>query len=181
MIYIIMGPSGSGKTEAGEYLKRNGIKELVSHTTRSPRKGEIDGVSYHFVNQKTFEETEKIEENSYAGNLYGVSRAEVDNKSLNGDVFAVTDINGAEAFIRLYGDSVRIIYIHCSPGRLRKRMKARGDSREAVRKRLKNYVSTGESFHRYFADIVIDNNYSKRTLYKSLKYALVVLNTDRIY
>jgi len=81
MIYIVMGPSGSGKTLVGEYLKEKGMKELVSHATRAPRQGEVDGISYHFVDVLTFQETEKVEESAYAGNWYGVSKKEVAEKT----------------------------------------------------------------------------------------------------
>ncbi len=175
MIYIIMGPSGSGKTEVGEHLKSIGMKELVSHTTRAPRSGEKNGEAYHFVDEERFMQVDKVEESVYAGNRYGVSREEVTRKSSDGDVFAVTDINGAMAFKRIYKEEVRIIYIDASPGTLRKRMKERGDSRETIRKRFQNYIRNEETFNRFFANIVIDNSYSRRRLIRSIDYALKVI------
>lgn len=172
MIYIIMGPSGSGKTEVGEYLKRCGMRELISHTTRAPRAGEEDGTAYHFVDEESFNQVDKVEESVYAGNRYGVSRDEVDRKAADGDVFAVTDINGAIAFSDIYKDKVRVIYIDASPRILRKRMKERGDKREIIRKRFQNYIQNRENLNRFFANIVIDNSYSKRTLIHSVNYAL---------
>lgn len=178
MIFIIMGPSGSGKTQVGEYLKKIGMEELVSHTTRTPRTGEVNGKAYHFVDERTFALVDKVEESVYAGNRYGVSKDEVKTKCAHGDVFAVTDINGAMAFKRIYKEKVKVIYIYSSPGTLRKRMKARGDSKEAIRKRFLNYLQKGEPFNRFFANIVIDNGYSKRTLIRSVNYALKVINRD---
>lgn len=175
MIYIIMGPSGSGKTEVGEYLKSIGIKELVSHTTRAPRTGEKDGEAYHFVDEQSFLDVDKMEESMYAGHRYGVSRKEVERKTSEGDVFAVTDINGARAFSALYKEDVRIIYISASPKILRKRMKKRGDSRKAIRKRFQNYIKNRETLNRFFSDIIIDNSYSRRTLIRFVKYAIKVL------
>ena len=175
MIYIIMGPSGSGKTEVGEYLKSIGIKELVSHTTRVPRTGEKDGEAYHFVDEQSFLDVDKVEESMYAGNRYGVSREEVERKTSEGDVFAVTDINGARAFSALYKEDVRIIYISASPKILRKRMKKRGESRKAIRKRFQNYIKNRETLNRFFSDIIIDNSYSRRTLIRFVKYAIKVL------
>ncbi len=175
MIYIIMGPSGSGKTEVGEYLKSIGIKELVSHTTRVPRTGEKDGEAYHFVDEQSFLHVDKVEESMYAGNRYGVSREEVERKTSEGDVFAVTDINGARAFSALYKEDVRIIYISASPKILRKRMKKRGDSRKAIRKRFQNYIKNRETLNRFFSDIIIDNSYSRRTLIRFVKYAIKVI------
>ncbi len=173
MIYIIIGPSGSGKTLVGEYLKEKGFKELVSHTTRKPRRGEVDGIAYHFVDEKTFHETEKVEENFYAGNYYGVSLREVEMKTKECGVFAVTDINGAKAFREKYKEIARIIYVKASPRKLRERMKRRGDNRESIRKRIETYRNNNEARQHFYADVIIDNNYSKKTLFKMVDYALL--------
>lgn len=175
MIYIVMGPSGSGKTLVGEYLKKLGIEALVSHTTRKPRIGEVQGVSYHFVDEASFKVEEKVEESIYDGNLYGVSRAEVEEKSGKGDVFAVTDINGARAFRRIYRNQVRILYVHSSLRRMRERMKRRGDSKEGIRKRIRNYRVNDEGVNRLFADFILDNNSSKKSLFRQVDFALKCL------
>lgn len=175
MIYIIMGPSGSGKTEAGEYLKSIGIRELISHTTRAPRQGEQNGEAYHFVDEETFLQVDKVEDSIYAGNRYGVSQEEVERKTKDGDVFAVTDLNGARAFSDIYKEEVRVIYISASPKILRKRMVERGDSREVIRKRFRNYIRNRETLNRFFSDVIIDNSYSKRTLIRCIDYALKVI------
>jgi len=172
LIYIIIGPSGSGKTLVGEYLKEKGIKELISHTTRAPRQGEVEGISYHFVDEKTFHDTEKVEENYYAGNYYGVSLKEIETKTKESDVFVVTEINGARAFRKKFGNKVRIIYVESSPRKLRERMKRRGDSRESIRRRIDTYRKNHEAKQRFFADVVLDNNYSKKTLCKKVDYIL---------
>lgn len=166
MIYVIIGPSGSGKTTLGDYYRSLGIKELVSHTTRGMRPGEADGISYHFVDEEEFDQTDKIEESIYSGNRYGVSRREVDEKLKGGNVFAVTDINGAKAFRRLYGDKVSVIYICSSARRLRERMRDRGDSKESIRARIMVLRDSEEYRNRFFADHVIENNGSVRTLLK---------------
>ena len=57
-LFIISAASGTGKTSlVSELLKSvEGLTVSVSHTTRSPRPGEIDGDHYHFIDTKTFEE-----------------------------------------------------------------------------------------------------------------------------
>lgn len=145
MIYIVMGPSGSGKTLVGEYLKEKGMKELVSHTTRLPRPGEVQGVSYHFVDEVTFQQTKKVEASAYAGNWYGVSEKEVEDKTKLGDVFAVIEIHGALAFKKMYGEKVKIFYIASGPRDLRRRMAHRGDTKESIRKRMVIYRKNGEA------------------------------------
>ena len=54
---ILSSPSGVGKTTLTKKIqqKYQSFKISVSHTTRSPRSNEVDGVDYHFVSQKKFE------------------------------------------------------------------------------------------------------------------------------
>lgn len=172
MIYIVMGPSGSGKTLVGEFMKEKGLRELVSHTTRPPRPGEVNGISYHFADLKTFQSIEKVEESLYAGSWYGVSKKEVEEKTKLGDVFAVTDVNGALAFKKMYKDNVRILYIASSPKNLRRRMKAREDSKENIRKRLDTFRKNSEAFQDRYAHMVINNDKSKRHLNRMVTYYL---------
>ncbi|KAF9693701.1 hypothetical protein EKO04_008320 [Ascochyta lentis] len=77
---VISGPSGAGKSTIlkrlfDEYPDRFGFS--VSHTTRSPRGGERDGVEYHFVTKEEFNElVEKkgfVEHATFGSNSYGTS------------------------------------------------------------------------------------------------------------
>lgn len=166
MIYVITGPSGSGKTTLGNYFKEIGLQELVSHTTREKRAGEVDGIAYHFVTREEFANIEKIEESTYSGNLYGTSKAEVLAKLETGDVFAVTDVHGAKAFKKIFGNKVKVIYIYSNPRYLRKRMKERGDSPGSVRDRIHTLKVKKEYKNRFYADRIIVNNGSKKALYR---------------
>ena len=57
MIIVLLGASGSGKsTLENEIAKRFGYEKIVSHTTRFPRVGEINGKDYHFINNFKFED-----------------------------------------------------------------------------------------------------------------------------
>lgn len=57
MIICLLGASGSGKSTLEEELsKKFGYKKIVSHTTRKPRIGEINGVDYHFIDNARFED-----------------------------------------------------------------------------------------------------------------------------
>lgn len=51
---ILVGPGGSGKDHLAKQLVERGYKKAVSCTTRPPRKGEVDGVDYHFIEEPEF-------------------------------------------------------------------------------------------------------------------------------
>lgn len=55
MKLILVGKAASGKDFLKKRLKDKGLKIGVSHTTRPPREGEVDGVDYHFVSKSQFE------------------------------------------------------------------------------------------------------------------------------
>ena len=83
LVVVISGPSGSGKStvinalcEADETLI-----ESVSATTRPPRRGEADGVDYHFLSKPEFEKSVQqnrfLEWAEYGGNFYGTLKSEI--------------------------------------------------------------------------------------------------------
>ena len=57
IMVILSSPSGVGKTTITKKIqqKYQSFKISVSHTTRSPRSNEVDGVDYHFVSNEKFE------------------------------------------------------------------------------------------------------------------------------
>ena len=58
IMVILSSPSGVGKTTLTKKIqqKYHNFKISVSHTTRSPRSNEIDGIDYHFVSKEKFQE-----------------------------------------------------------------------------------------------------------------------------
>ena len=58
IMLILSSPSGAGKTTISKKIqqKYQNFKLSVSLTTRSARSNEVDGVDYHFVSHKDFEE-----------------------------------------------------------------------------------------------------------------------------
>src|SRR6186997_3375190 len=101
-VYIVSAPSGSGKTTLLHNLLRTfqDLRFSVSHTTRQPRTGERDGVDYFFTDREKFkqmaERGEFLEWAEYYGQLYGTSRAFVEEHLEAGcDVILDIDVNGA--------------------------------------------------------------------------------------
>lgn len=77
---VICGPSGVGKSTLIERMKAafpDTFGFSVSHTTRGPRPGEQEGISYHYVTKEQFvaakANNEFIETAEFSGNMYGTS------------------------------------------------------------------------------------------------------------
>lgn len=77
VIITLIGPTCSGKTTLKDQMLATGnYIEVISHTTRPMRNGEVDGETYHFVTKEEFDGLEMLESVSYNGNTYGGSAAE---------------------------------------------------------------------------------------------------------
>ncbi len=85
IFFVISAPSGTGKTTILRkvFSRHPDIKFSVSHTTRSPRKGEIDGEDYHYVTRESFlqmrDGKEFIEWAEVHGQYYGSSKSELEH------------------------------------------------------------------------------------------------------
>ncbi|XP_026576082.1 guanylate kinase isoform X2 [Pseudonaja textilis] len=81
---VLSGPSGAGKSTLLKKLLKDYDKVFgfsVSHTTRQPRPGEVNGKDYHFVTreemQKEIDMGEFVEHAEFSGNIYGTSKAAI--------------------------------------------------------------------------------------------------------
>ena len=147
-LFILSAPSGTGKTTLIHSMLRGGtgaLKDLafsVSHTTRQPRGGEVDGTDYHFVDRSTFERMLAdgcfLEHAEYNQNLYGTSWDEVRPRlERGGDVILEIEVQGAEQVMRRYPEAVSIFVLPPGFDALRRRLLGRGlDGEEAMRRRL---------------------------------------------
>ena len=143
-LFIFSGPSGAGKgTICKRLLEEN--KELaisVSMTTRAPRNGEVEGVSYYFTDKETFrkriDEGEFLEHAEVYGNYYGTPKGPVIEKLRNGiDVILEIDMQGALKVKENYPEGVFIFILPPSMSELRKRLTGRGtETEEAIELRL---------------------------------------------
>ena len=57
ILFIMSAPSGAGKTSLLKALveQEKDLRVSISHTTRKPRPGEVEGVHYHFVGVPEFQ------------------------------------------------------------------------------------------------------------------------------
>lgn len=149
-IVLLVGPTGSGKnTILNELLKTNKFEEVISHTTRMPRKNrgilERDGREYHFISNDQAIDMLKnhdfIEVAYTHGCLYGTSISEV-KKATNKNKIAVADVDvkGVRSF-RYLSNSITAIYL-LPPNfdilieRLKNRYSNSNDALKDIRNRL---------------------------------------------
>lgn len=142
LLIVISGPSGAGKgTIVNELLKRGGYALSVSCTTRAPRQGETDGVSYFFIPRERFNgmirEGGFLEYSEHFGNLYGTPKFFVESKLKTHDVILEIDVDGALAVKKAHPEALLIMILPPSEKELVKRLKERGtESTESLKQRI---------------------------------------------
>ncbi|OGV76500.1 MAG: guanylate kinase [Methylotenera sp. RIFCSPLOWO2_02_FULL_45_14] len=143
-LFIITAASGAGKTSLIKALLKQDahLKLSVSHTTRQPRPGEVNGVDYHFVDDAAFlkmlGEAQFLESAQVHGARYGTSQSAVDVPLQAGqDVILEIDWQGAAQVRRLFPTATSIFVLPPSLETLEQRLNSRGqDSQETISKRV---------------------------------------------
>lgn len=169
LIFILVGSSGSGKTTIGEQFFGK-HREIISFTTRDIRSGERDGIDYFFLTEE--EALDKIRTNQvveytiYDSNYYGLLKDEFDKKS-NTNCYAILDYSGYLNVKKEYPEETIGIFVDIDKELVLQRMLARGDSKEAIKKRLAIFDLEQKNKTK-LEHIVINNGDLKKTL-KSFK------------
>jgi len=165
MVLVITGPSGVGKgTLIAALRERHGELGLsVSATTRPPRAGEVDGVSYYFLTEADFDRRlaagEFLEHAVYAGYRYGTLRAEVERRTRGGaSVVLEIELQGARQVRAALPDAVAIFIAPPSIEALRERLVRRGlDDPAGVERRLE--IAAAElSARDEFAEVIVNDD-----------------------
>ena len=143
-LFIIAAPSGCGKTTLVDALLKDS-KDLylsVTHTTRKPRVGEVDGINYHFIKKTNFRKmihnNEFVEHAEVFGNLYGSSREKIEeNLNKNIDVILEIDWQGARQVKANMPNAISIFILPPSKKSLHERLMRRGqDDGETIKNRM---------------------------------------------
>lgn len=140
-IALLVGISGAGKdTIKKELLKSNDFRDIISHTTRPPRRNngvaEVPDVDYHFIDipvATTMVDTQLfIEAKLVHGTVYGTSVAEVqaahDEKKI-----AITDVDvqGVDEYKELSRSVIAMFVLPPTYEVWRERLSKRYETREA--------------------------------------------------
>ena len=128
-LFVISAPSGAGKTSlvAATIARVSDLTVSVSHTTRSPRPGEVDGRDYHFVDQSEFDaliaSQALFEHAQVFGNFYGTSKEAIESQLASGiDVILEIDWQGASQVRMMAPDAVSIFILPPTRDALRERL-----------------------------------------------------------
>lgn len=143
-LFIVSAPSGAGKSSLVKALlvRDSHIHLSISHTTRAPRPGEVNGREYHFVDRETFEAMqmrgEFLESAEVYGNFYGTSQSGITaQRAAGSDILLEIDWQGAERVRTLIPEAIGIFILPPSLAALKSRLEGRGqDSAEIIATRL---------------------------------------------
>ena len=164
-LYVVSAPSGAGKTTLIKEVLRcfKTLSYSVSHTTRTPRNNEQQGIDYYFITQEEFKE--KINQNYWLewavvhGNYYGTSKDFIktsldQGKSLILDI----DVQGTCEIIQSGLEMVTIFIMPPSIEILSQRLENRGsDSKKVIDKRIENAKIEIAQKHMYQYVVINDD------------------------
>ena len=180
-LIVLTGPSGVGKgTLLKALLARHPELHLsISATTRSPRPGEEDGVSYYFLTRQQFDgmvsNGEFLEWAEFANNCYGTPSQSVADQLRSGQwVILEIELEGARQVRETFPTAYRIFILPPSIEELESRIRGRGqDSDEAIARRLSHARNEIDAANEFDATIVNDDfdaalNRLEKTLFAAL-------------
>lgn len=144
---VILGKTASGKnTIVNELVKNYGFKQLVTYTTRPKRKGEIEGVTYHYISLEEFKKKDKegfFAETAYYSPAsggewaYGTSLEDLENA--DNKTVIILNPNGFYSITETpYGAPycIQSVYIMAKDYILYERLAKRGDTAGEATRRI---------------------------------------------
>lgn len=163
-LFVISGPAGVGKGTLVSRIRelRPDLDETVSATTRPPRPGEVEGVSYHYLSDAEFARRvaagEFLEHADVHGHSYGTLRSEVESRIARGrSVILEIDYQGAFQVRQAFPAAVLVFIEPPSFEELERRLRGRGtEDEEHIELRLKNARHEIEIGEQYDVRVVND-------------------------
>lgn len=179
LVMVISAPSGTGKSticrRVIEHSRSSSLydRELefsVSTTTRDPRRSEVDGTDYHFVDDETFdrmkEDGEFLEHARVHGEQYGTAESSVREAVNSGnDVLLEIDVQGGRQVQERLSEAVLVFVAPPSLEELERRLRSRGtESESEINRRLE--VARDELDSADLYDYVVINDEIDRAVSK---------------
>ena len=165
---MLSAPSGAGKSSLARALADADprVTLSVSHTTRPPRPGEVDGVHYHFVGRREFEALvdagEFLEHARVFDRYYGTSRGALRAGLARGrDVVLDIDWQGARQVREAFPEALSVFILPPSIETLRSRLVGRGqDSAEAIERRMRD-ARADIGHYREFDHVLVNDDFDR--------------------
>ena len=135
-LFVISGASGVGKSTVLKRVmeERKDLTFSVSATTRLPRPGEVDGISYYFITRAEFEDRiargEFLEYDEHHAVLYGTLNSQILEEQEHSHVILDIEPNGAFNVRAKRPDATLIFIMPPSREELERRLRSRGDTSE---------------------------------------------------
>lgn len=165
-LFIVSAPSGAGKTSLLKEVRRR-LPDLgvsISHTTRAPRPGEVDGRDYFFVDTDTFDEMiaqEKFLEYARVFDYsYGTARESVERALTQGqDLILEIDWQGARQVRQRLPEAISVFILPPSREALESRLRDRGqDSEQVIARRMRDADNEMSHYHE-FEHVILNDDF----------------------
>ncbi|MGC9109616.1 MAG: guanylate kinase [Caldimicrobium sp.] len=164
LILIVSGPSGAGKSTLLKALPEEEFYFSVSHTTRKPRPGEINGKDYYFVDHKTFfemlERGEFLEWIEVHSNYYGTAKSEIEKAFLQGKHLVLdVEVIGVSNLKKYFGPiAISIFITPPSLEVLESRLRSRAtEAEEKIKERL-NRAKLELTYASFFDYVIVNDD-----------------------
>jgi guanylate kinase len=164
---VISGPSGVGKSTLLRRLTQefSWLCFSISHTTRPPRNGEVNGRDYHFVTAEEFNRLKSegafIEDALVHGHQYGTSKQELQRIRHEGHTPLIeVDVQGALSIKNRLPSAVLLMVLPPSFEELRNRLnKRRSEPEEVQNRRLRRAIEEmGLDFLEHYNYFVVNDD-----------------------
>ena len=165
-LFIFSAASGGGKSSLAQALveQDSSIGISVSHTTRAPRPGEVDGEHYHFIDKDTFEkmvvQDKFLEHARVFDHHYGTSKETVESVLAQGKhVILDIDWQGARSIKGQMPEAVSVFIVPPSRQELERRLRDRGQDSDAVIQGRMAQASSEMQHYSEFDHVIVNDDF----------------------
>ncbi|HEV8307542.1 MAG TPA: guanylate kinase [Methylomirabilota bacterium] len=165
MLIVVSAPSGAGKTSLCREIRKRvaNLSYSISHTTRAPRPGEVDGLDFHYVSEPVFRQM--VERGEFAewaqvhGNFYGTAAHPLEEALDRGeDILLDIDTQGARQLRARYPQGLYVFVVAPSLKELELRLQERkSDAPQEIARRMARATEEIAAWREY--DYLIVNRY----------------------